>query len=665
MGNLASSMLKKGIDKIFGDKINGGATSSGQSSTPSGTSGTTGPTYGEMLNGGNASGGSSNVGTPTYGEVLNGPNPSYGTSISEPLGSLASASADGLDTFGQFTQNAQLGYHDIHMGNVDFYDNQAEETINAINEQKTADDTYSQNVYDTEMESHTNIKNEGTKLAEGQKDLAFQYGESERDIRYTAAEEARAESDRIADIDRERSMVDAHTSYAQNLATYGANAERLGRMGLSGSGYSDYLNAQAYATQRGEVQAAAARSEKAKREALYAEKQAKLDADSAFNQVKYNAESTYLTDMHDVNTTYEKNVTTSALDKLGRDHESDTTARQNTHNAKQTAAEGIHESEITYLENIIGTEKDLANHRVNEENRAEDKAAAEETERNSAYLEILSNPGAYSAEDIDALAAEYGFSGEQISSLKSAVERANTKAVEEEEEVLKSTFAQNYQTVSTNIKTDPDFYSDAELDKMVTDKLLSSDDAEAAKQLKKDITAQYAREDIEEYISSGDTDAACKLADKQYNNGSGWMEKEEYQKIYLDSWMKDIGSETITPSNIDSYMDLVMRDMGASKLSGSGAGVIQKTLWEKIGTTQKVSAINGNFTMNGEKYYCAKNIEDTKLIGILNGISTYNRDSSPSEGTIVNYGKKTYVYVKYYLYGKEITGWAEAKKSKR
>ena len=48
-----------------------------------------------------------------------------------------------------------------------------------------------------------------------------------------------------AESERERAVIDARSSYEQNKATYGANAEQLAAMGLSGSGYSDYLNQQA------------------------------------------------------------------------------------------------------------------------------------------------------------------------------------------------------------------------------------------------------------------------------------------------------------------------------------------------------------------------------------------------------------------------------------
>lgn len=89
-----------------------------------------------------------------------------------------------------------------------------------------------------------------------------------------------------AESERERAVIDARSSYAQNLATYGANAEQLAAMGLSGSGYSDYLNQQAYATQRSETQNANAQAEATK---VAAEQQANSD--------KLNAELSYAENM--------------------------------------------------------------------------------------------------------------------------------------------------------------------------------------------------------------------------------------------------------------------------------------------------------------------------------------------------------------------------------
>lgn len=55
---------------------------------------------------------------------------------------------------------------------------------------------------------------------------------------------------------REKTIVDAGAARAKQVGTYGANAERLASIGLTGSGYSDYLTAQAHSAYRGDVQAA-------------------------------------------------------------------------------------------------------------------------------------------------------------------------------------------------------------------------------------------------------------------------------------------------------------------------------------------------------------------------------------------------------------------------
>lgn len=53
-----------------------------------------------------------------------------------------------------------------------------------------------------------------------------------------------------------KAINDARNSYEHNLSTYGSNAAALGSMGLSGSGYSRYLDSKAYAQMRGDMNAA-------------------------------------------------------------------------------------------------------------------------------------------------------------------------------------------------------------------------------------------------------------------------------------------------------------------------------------------------------------------------------------------------------------------------
>lgn len=87
-----------------------------------------------------------------------------------------------------------------------------------------------------------------------------EYLSQQRDL----LDKRKEDADRQAEAAKERAAVDAQASYAQNMATYGTNAETLAQMGLQGGGYSDYIDAQAYAQKRADVQQANALEQQAK-----------------------------------------------------------------------------------------------------------------------------------------------------------------------------------------------------------------------------------------------------------------------------------------------------------------------------------------------------------------------------------------------------------------
>jgi hypothetical protein len=95
------------------------------------------------------------------------------------------------------------------------------------------------------------------------------YIDSSQEKGSLAAELQRQQEYTNADVERERSIVDASSSYEQNKSTYGANAEAMAGMGLTESGYSDYINSQAYAQKRAETQKANAQAAAVKRDADY------------------------------------------------------------------------------------------------------------------------------------------------------------------------------------------------------------------------------------------------------------------------------------------------------------------------------------------------------------------------------------------------------------
>ena len=149
--------------------------------------------------------------------------------------------------------------------------------------------------------------------AETAKDLLLGAADENRQTAYAAADRQLEESNAIAEQTRERAIVDANSSYQQNLAGYGANAEAMANMGLTGSGYSDWLNASAYAQNRADVQAANAQSETAKREARYIADQTKNQADTTYNDAVFKAEADYLDTVNNLDTTYKTNIAEAEL----------------------------------------------------------------------------------------------------------------------------------------------------------------------------------------------------------------------------------------------------------------------------------------------------------------------------------------------------------------
>lgn len=216
------------------------------------------------------------------------------------------------------------------------------------------------------------------------------------------AEQTKANAYEAADIEHQRRIVDAANAYEKNKATYGANAEALAQMGLTGGGYSDYLNAQAYATQRGDVSAADAMRTNAQR--------------LANNQYD--------------ETTYKANENASNLI---------TQANLNASSARTSAK--------TALDNaLMQNTKDIATYKEN---------------MYLALLEGASN-GTFSNNQLKELADMYQLSENEKNSLFKANSDYETKKTESEKETMSA----NVDTILATSKYDPLYYSLSDYDKL-------------------------------------------------------------------------------------------------------------------------------------------------------------------------------------------------------
>lgn len=105
------------------------------------------------------------------------------------------------------------------------------------------------------------------------------------DAQLKAIEEQRLYAEKLAEQARQEAIKNAYINYDRSLSTYGQNAERLAQMGLTNSGYSDYLGGVAYSSMVGGVQDAHKTANEAIERAYYNASQQKAEAaDTLYNR---------------------------------------------------------------------------------------------------------------------------------------------------------------------------------------------------------------------------------------------------------------------------------------------------------------------------------------------------------------------------------------------
>lgn len=220
-----------------------------------------------------------------------------------------------------------------------------------------------------------------------------------------AAGKDREAAIRAAEAARERGIVDASTAYRQMLASYGANAEKLAGMGLTGSGYSDYLSGKAYVTSRAEVQ-------NANKEADAAIRSAESSYSQALGQAKYNkmmAEA-------DADNTYSQALLNAEISRDTGKYEASTAgAASGTSNYNRLRIEITGDASdddiAAYADEYGFTPEQVAELTRIRDNKKSSAAESTRTEGfNSARMNITADTGDY---EIEAAAGTYGLTAEQ------------------------------------------------------------------------------------------------------------------------------------------------------------------------------------------------------------------------------------------------------------
>lgn len=355
-------------------------------------------------------------------------------------------------------------------------------------------------------------------------------------------EKMRNDSIAQAETTRQRAIVDAESAYQKSKSTYGANAEALASMGLTGSGYGEYLDGKAYAQMRSDVQAAKATAEQTKRD----------------------IENNYYQRLMELQE-YEEN--------------------------KKNSAAG------TFAEILAGA-----------------------------------SSGAYTSEQIDALAKMFGYSDEEREVLTNAV--TNTEKDSISEEISSSGSDYDIDSIIEGVKT-------GEIEKEEGDKYIAAYN-------------KVVLDDARYIFSSGDEtaiSATLKNADTLF--GEKKITEETYQNIYADYISSKITNATFdtVQSVVDFESELtILQNRG--KLSGNKTEEFKSKLYDRIRRehmldpslyTTEFKYFNWEATIFGNKYtleyepYKLANERTTKIFNEMAG-------GNPEEGMLSELNGNLFLY---------------------
>lgn len=439
------------------------------------------------------------------------------------------------------------------------------------------------------------------KRAEGYQETLDKTNQAIEENKQTAIDQAelqRLEAQRQAEVTREREIADSRSSYEQNKATYGTNAEQMADMGLAGSGYSDYINSQAYATQRAEQQTANADADTAKQNAQYTADQAKLAAVQQANSDKLNAE-------------------------------------------------------LNYAENMANNDAAIAQYRQQKEEEAKAKAEQEEAERKAYYAELLgyANNGSYTQEQLAQLGAQYGLSEEQLKSLDDAALTYKD-----------NTYKQNYAEALDNITNYGADLDASYLDNMLKMDLITQEQYNDLKnqlntkltdEIKQNVTngdsaaIQASIDNADKYYSEG------KITQEQYQSvyndyvGSavgGVSNVDDYQSV----------KKTLDEYKNSGKLSQAQYDNLLSKMKKNTTKKLDSSQYKVSGLSTALDKTDDiDVKINGVTYdlVSGSRVKKDSTKSLLNEVATGNSGTAPSVGTIVVVCGKMYIYKKYGAFG--------------
>lgn len=439
---------------------------------------------------------------------------------------------------------------------------------------------------------------------------------------------------------RKKAIIDARSNRALMEAAYGRNAEALAGAGLAGSGVSDYIGAQAYASERDAVTAAYEAEAKAKDAAdsayydakiAYGEQQAakeeanKAKMDAAFLTLMNSAKSgaytaaeirdmaakSGLTDETDIGTLASIAETAYAKGETEK-AETETAATNKTYiSVLDLAKSGTYTADeirdiaarmgVTNNEDIekLASAADTAYTKTQTE-KTETETEADTAAQNQAFLTLMDSAksGGYTPDEIRDMAARMGVTNaEDVEKLVTIATEAKAKKDKADAEVA---YGNAYE--SGKITSDT---SDADIDKLIADGTITAEQREQAIK-DRDAEVEY---DFAQIANQNGIEAAYKWLDRQYTAGK--YSKSEYQETYYNTVVSELDSMDGSAASIAAMREKIDKYAKEGKLTAADAenlskyhiarnyGIVDESIeYSGYSSARLVATI----TINGQKY---------------------------------------------------------------
>lgn len=346
------------------------------------------------------------------------------------------------------------------------------------------------------------------------------------------AELQRQQAEQNAEKERERSVVDARSSYEQNKATYGAQAETLANMGLTGSGYSEYINAQAYANQRAETQNANANAEQTKNNANYVANNAKLEIEQNAGQSNLSAETTYAENMANNDAALAQYKQQKEEEKKSAYSELLNYANNGTYDSEQLKSladkYGLSEADIN---NLTGAAETYKNNKYKENYaNAIDNIAQYGSQLDNNYLDNMYKMDLISMEQYEELKNKY-----------------NTKLTDEIKQNLSSG---DSESIQANIGNADKYYSEGKITQETYQGIYNDYSSKAVSGVSTLDDYNTTKKTLEEYKNSG------KLSQSQYNELLNKLKSNTQKKLDTSKYkVTGLGRSLVWTDDIDVYID--------------------------------------------------------------------------------------------------------------